>query len=141
MSDSIFIDTNVLLYTISSDPRKKKTAMDLCGRGGVVSLNVLNEYANVCRKKFGIKPTTIKTDVDHLLRKLTLIIPTIATLRHALDIGESTGYSHFDSLMLATALEAECTVFYSEDLQHSQVIEGKLTVIDPFRLDAESSSS
>ncbi len=134
MSDkaSMFIDTNVLIYLIGNDQRKKEIAVRLCIENAIISFNVLNEYVNVCRKKFKRPIDSINIDIDQLLRVLTLVFPGFETFEHALEIGKSIGYSHFDSLILATALETGCTVFYSEDLGNGQIIENKLKIINPF---------
>lgn len=84
------------------------------------------------QKKINRQIVSICEDIKQFLSNLTLVFPGFDTFEHALDIGEITGFSHFDSLMLATAIEAECSIFYSEDLQHNQVIEKKLTILNPF---------
>ncbi|MFZ1344751.1 hypothetical protein [Thiothrix eikelboomii] len=57
---------------------------------------------------------------------------TSQTIEQALVLGERYGYSYFDSLMLASALEQGCSILYSEDMQHGQILEGGLRIIDPF---------
>lgn len=54
------------------------------------------------------------------------------TIHIALEIAGKYGFSWYDSLIVAAALKAECDILYSEDMHHSQVIEGKLSVINPF---------
>jgi len=59
-------------------------------------------------------------------------IVTPATMQRALDIAGRYGFSWFDRLVVAAALEAGCDTLYTEDMQHGQVIDGKLTVTNPF---------
>ena len=59
----------------------------------------------------------------------------MSEIRAAWALAERYGYSHFDSLIIATALATHCATLYSEDLQHRQVIDGRLTIIDPFKED------
>jgi len=132
MSDKVFIDTNILIYLLGDNQQKKRKALDICKNNALISINVLNEYTNVCRKKFHRPLPSIKQDIELLLVRLVLVFPGLETFYHTLDLGQKTGYSHFDSLMLATALDAECSIFYSEDLQHNQIIEGKLRITNPF---------
>ena len=56
----------------------------------------------------------------------------VETIQHAIKLKGKYHYSYFDSLAIATAFEAGCSVLYSEDLQHNQKMEGKLTIINPF---------
>lgn len=127
-----FLDTNILLYLISADKEKKKTALSLCSSGNCISINVLNEYSNVCRKKLFRTIEEIGEDISFFERRLSIIYPSLTTTRHALDIGKNTGFSHFDCLVLASALEADCGIFYSEDLQHQRRIENKIEIVNPF---------
>ncbi len=132
MSVKSFIDTNVLVYLLDTDLHKKNIALNLFKNTPTISLNVLNEYSNVCRKKFRRPISNIKSDIEILIQKVNLIIPDLHTVQHALELAEQLGYSHFDSLMLASALESDCTVFYSEDLQDGQLIKGSLRICNPF---------
>jgi len=69
---------------------------------------------------------------------MTLHIITHKTVRTAFDIAEKYGYSYYDSQVIACALETGCTVLYSEDLQHNQIIENTLRIVNPFQTDTET---
>lgn len=55
-----------------------------------------------------------------------------STIEHALHLAQAYRYSYYDSLILAASLEKTCHVLYSEDMQHQQVIEQQLTIVNPF---------
>ncbi|MDX9801495.1 MAG: PIN domain-containing protein [Spirochaetia bacterium] len=132
MNGDGFIDTNVLIYLLDDNLQKKHKALAVCRNRNIISINVINEYTNVCRKKLNRPVPFIKKDVEFLLARLNIVFPEMKTFFHSLKIGLKYGYSHFDSLMLATALDTGCSVFYSEDMQHNQMIEGRLKIINPF---------
>lgn len=121
-----------MLYALSDGPWRKERVADRMSVGGVLSTQVLAESANVVRRKFGRSLTEIEIFHDSLLDacRLQLILPT--TIRGALTIMERYGFSIYDSLIVATALEAGCSTLYSEDMHHGQVIEERLTLVNPF---------
>jgi len=129
-----FLDTNVLVYAaLQPDPRSD-TARALLRAGGVVSVQVLNEFANVARRKLR-RPWP---EVQRALAAVRALCPpprplTAATHEAALALAERTGYAVCDALILASALEANCDTVCSEDLQDGQVIDGRLTIRNPFR--------
>jgi predicted nucleic acid-binding protein len=132
MSGTDFFDSNVLLYLVSGEPAKANRAEDMLREGGAISIQVLNEIAAVAYGKFG-KPLS---QVRELLAGIRVIcavhLPTVVTHERGLDIAERYRFSIYDSMLLASALEAGCRTFYSEDLHHGQRIEG-LTIRNPFR--------
>ncbi len=134
MSDRAFFDSNVLIYAmVSGDPRRER-AQELVAQGGVISVQVLNELVAVTRRKMRMP----WEDVIEALNSVRILFPspvaiTIDTHREALAIAERYGYGIYDALMLAAALEARCAILYSEDMQDGQVIDGRLTVRNPFQ--------
>jgi predicted nucleic acid-binding protein len=127
-----FLDTNVLVYAFSSgDPRGEK-AEKLLAAGGTISVQVLNEFVNVLRRKF-------RRDWDEIEEALsvlrTLLDPprplTLEIHEDAIEVARNRGFHFYDSLIVAAALRAGCSLLYSEDLQHGQAIE-QLTIRDPF---------
>jgi len=85
------------------------------------------------RKKLGFDISSVKIVVDRIANECTTIQPlTIETLRHSLDLSERYGFSHFDSLIIASALDADCTKFYYEDMHHGLVVNQRLTIINLF---------
>ena len=132
MSAADFFDTNVLLYVLSADAAKAERAERLVANGGVISVQVLNEFAAVAVRKLEMRIAEIKV-VLSILRTLCTVKPLdIATHELGLDLAERYRYSVYDSLILAAALQANCSTLYSEDLRHGQKIE-RLTIVNPFK--------
>ena len=133
MSDKPFLDTNVVLYAFRQGDARSQRAEMLLAAGGTLSVQVLNEFANVARGKLNKS----WEEVRRALGILRFFCPdpapvTIETHDRAVQIAERYGYSIFDSLIVAAALERQCETLYSEDLQAGQVIEGRLRVKNPF---------
>ena len=127
-----FFDTNVLLYLLSEDTAKADRAEDLLAEGGVISVQVLNEFAAVASRKLGLAWPEIR-EVLGTAQSLCRVEPlTIATHERGLAIAERYGFSVYDSLIVAAALLAGCGVLWTEDLQDGQRIEEQLTVKNPF---------
>lgn len=129
-----FLDTNVLIYAVAkNDPRAGK-AEALLARGGIVSIQSLNEFVSVARRKLGMPWKEVKEFLDLICILCPDPVPiSLNTHRVALVIAEKYGYSIYDALVASAAVEAGCTTLYSEDLQHGQVINRQLTIRNPFR--------
>jgi predicted nucleic acid-binding protein len=128
-----FLDTNVLIYSLSQEPRKQNIALSLLAARPVVSVQVLSENANVMRRKLGYSIAETRSVTERIARECDAIQPlTIATLQSGLTLSERYGFSHYDSLIVAAALEAGCTDLYSEDMQNGQEIGNRLRIINPF---------
>ena len=126
-----FFDTNILLYLLSADPVKAERAEALLASGGVISVQVLNEFASVARRKLALDWPEIRevlTAVRALCRVEAL---SPATHDRALAIAERYGFSIYDSLIIAAASLAGCRTLYSEDMQAGQTIE-TVTLCNPF---------
>ena len=128
-----FIDTNIVLYSLSKDEHKQDKALALLANKPVMSVQVLSETANVMRRKLGFDIAAIRAVVNRINQECSSLQPIhLTTLNVALDIAERYSFSHYDSLIIAAALQADCTILYSEDMQHGQVIEGRISIINPF---------
>lgn len=127
-----FFDTNVPLYLLTEDSTKAGRAEDLLASGGTISVQVLNEFAAVARRKHKVPWTAI----EELLAGFRLVCRveplTVATHERAVALAKRYGFHIYDATIAASAIEAGCETLYSEDLQHGQVFDG-LTVLDPFR--------
>ena len=129
-----FLDTNVLIYAVAkNDPRAAK-AEALLASGGIVSIQSLNEFVSVARRKLGMSWKEVK----EFLHLICILCPdpvpiSLDTHRGALAIAEKYGYSIYDALVASAALEAGCKALYSEDLQDGQIINRQLTIRNPFR--------
>ena len=140
MNGNYFLDTNILVYSFDrSHPEKQTEAMRLIKNAlhsgnGVISSQVVQEFLNVATKKFDVSFSLqdSRQYLNTVLSGLCRVFTSIDLYRLALDIMERWGYGHYDSLIVAAALQADCEVLYSEDLQHHQKIQG-LTIVNPFR--------
>jgi len=128
---SPFFDTNVLLYAVGAEDSRAERARRLLADGGLISVQALNEFTNVARRKLG-QPWAEINEKLGAVRALCEVKPlTVATHERALALAERYGYQIYDALQLASALENGCSVLYTEDLQNGQQIEG-LTIRNPF---------
>ena len=128
----MFFDTNVLLYLLSEDTVKADRAEDLLTGHGVISVQVLNEFAVVCSRKMGLSWSEIK-DILGPIRAVCDIEPlSLESHERGIEVAERYGFSFFDATIVASALDAGCNVLYSEDLQHDQLIGNRLRVRNPF---------
>lgn len=128
-----FLDTNVLVYAVTTD-RRAAAARALLGRGCVTSVQGLNEFANVARRKLGMSWREVREALAAIRTLCRTIVPVdIETHLDALRIAERHRYAIFDALMIAAALRADCTVLYSEDMQDGMAIGGRLRIVNPFR--------
>ena len=133
MSDKPFLDTNVVLHAFRHGDARNQQPKILLAAGGTLSVQVLNEFVNVARRKL----YQSWEEVRRALGILRVFCPdpapiTIETHDRAVQIADRHGYSIFDSLIVAAALERQCETLYSEDLQAGQVIEGRLRIKNPF---------
>jgi predicted nucleic acid-binding protein len=127
----VFFDTNVLLYLLSDEPTKADRAEVLISRGGVVSVQVLNEFASVATRKLSMTVPEIREILSTVRTLCEVVSLTIETHDLALDFAERYHLSIFDTLIVAAAVQAKCRTLYSEDIQHGQKIVG-LTIRNPF---------
>ncbi len=130
---SELLDSNVLVYAFTSDARAAM-AQGLLQRGCIVSVQGLNEFANVAIRKLGMT----WAEVREALAAIRSLCPTILgididTHSNARRIAERHGYAIFDALMVASALRAGCGVLWSEDMQDGAVIDRRLRIANPFR--------
>ncbi|WP_026608666.1 PIN domain-containing protein [Methylocaldum szegediense] len=127
-----FFDTNVLLYLLSGDEVKADRAEAVVSQGGVISIQVLNEFVSIGVRKLGMSYAEIR-DVLTPIRLICRIEPlSLETHDLGLQVAERYGFSMYDALTVASALLAGCDVLYTEDLQNGQLIEERLEVRNPF---------
>jgi predicted nucleic acid-binding protein len=135
MSGRVFFDTNVLIYGMGTKDIRARRAEQLLSEGGVVSVQVLNEFADVARRKIRMS----WEDVTQALRIIQFFCPdpvpiTMDTHEQALIIAERHNIRIYDALIIASALGTNCATLYTEDMQDGQVIDGRLAIRNPFRL-------
>ena len=129
-----FIDTNVLVYLASGDPVKADRTEKVIADGGTISVQVLNELANVAHRKMRLSwPETYA-----LLSTIRALLPvqpiTVETHETGLALAERYGLSTYDAMIAASALHAECDTLWSEDMHDGIVIQERLRIANPFRI-------
>jgi predicted nucleic acid-binding protein len=133
MSDRIFVDTNVLVYSIAND-RQKRTIAErvLLDNEIVVSPQVINEFVSVTLRKRILPKEQVISYATKFMEVFEVTAMTQQTIIAALDVMTRYQFSYWDSLIVAAALESRCPYLYTEDLQDGQEIEGFLTINNPF---------
>ncbi|MDM9623752.1 PIN domain-containing protein [Rhizobium sp. S96] len=127
-----FLDTNIIVYALSEDS-KALVAQSLLLEPFAMSVQALNEFANVGRKKLNLSWPEIESAVDALTTMAATISSlNLSTTKGAIDLAKRYNLAFYDATMLSAALAMGCTRYYSEDLQHGLIIDGRMTVINPF---------
>jgi predicted nucleic acid-binding protein len=128
-----FFDTNVLLYLLSEDDTKANRAENALSAGGILSVQVLNEFASVASRKLKMSIAEIR-EMLLAIRTVCTVVP-VAEETHdlGLQLVEKHGLSVYDATIIAAALLAGCKMLVSEDLQHGQIFERTLKIQNPFR--------
>ena len=133
MSTPRFFDTNVLIYAYTTGDVLNERARELLLDGGVISVQSLNEFASVARAKLAFKWPQIQVAIDNILVLCPNPRPlTVETHLRAVEISQKYGFSIWDGLIVAAAIEAKCSTLLTEDLQHGQIVDG-LRIENPFR--------
>ncbi|WP_448031489.1 PIN domain-containing protein [Bradyrhizobium liaoningense] len=127
-----FFDTNVLVYLVSSDAAKADRAEKALSGGGVISVQVLNELANVARRKMQLSWQETHTFLDSLRGLLTVYPVTLDIHDTGLGLSERYGMPVYDAMIAASALHAGCQTLLSEDFQHGMVLKEGLRISNPF---------
>lgn len=133
-NDKFFADSNIFLYLLDEFGYKKDVAKKVLTDVPVISTQVIAENMNVLFKKFSDRLTIqqISTHKNTLLNSCTVINITPAIIETAFDIKTSYSLQWYDSMIVAAALHANCSILYSEDMQHNLVVKNTLTIINPF---------
>lgn len=135
MPDRVFIDTNILVYFISDEKKKKQRAKEIIFSSDKVfiSSQVISEFISVCFTKKLLKTDEIMSIVDQFVEALRFVTIDEITIKRALQIKKKSQFSFWDCLVIASALENDCAILYSEDMQEGQIIEKALTIVNPFK--------
>ena len=135
MNDNVFLDTNILVYLYSkTESEKREACLSIFKQYScTTSTQVLNEFCNVFIKKYGIPINRIKEFIASILKICRIKFINESTVYFALDLNNQYGYSYYDCLILASALESDCEVLFSEDMSDRQIIEGRLKITNPFK--------
>jgi predicted nucleic acid-binding protein len=129
----IALDSNILIYNHSLDYENKRLiARDFFKENPIVSSQVISEYLNVMKRNFKMQ----KQELMHLcslwLEKCSIQPVVLSTIKLAQNLVGRYDFQIFDGIIIAAALEANCDILYSEDMQHGQIIENSLKIINPF---------
>jgi predicted nucleic acid-binding protein len=139
MSDRYFLDTNIFVYSLDPvDPRKTRIAEELVTRGvgsrlGVISYQVVQEFMNVSLRQF--RATMTVAELELYFFKVLLPMMTVPSssglFLEALRLQRADQIAWYDSLIVAAAIQGDCEVLYSEDMQHGRRF-GDLVMQNPF---------
>lgn len=129
---SVFVDSNIVLYALGDEEEKRAIAAALLAGWPTISTQVINECTHVLRRKLKMPPDRVAEEMQSVLDVTHLRDVGLYEIRGAWRIASRYGFGHYDSLIIAAALSAGCTMLYTEDLQHGQVIDERLTVLNPF---------
>jgi predicted nucleic acid-binding protein len=128
-----FLDTNVLVYAFTDDPRNRR-ARDLLDQGCVIGVQVLNEFANVARRKLGMTWDETCEALAAIRELCTNVVPLVLELHDvAVVIARRHDLHIYDALAVAAALEAQCETLWSEDMHNGLLIDGRLRIVNPFQ--------
>jgi len=140
MSGKVFLDTNIFVYAYDArDPHKQQRANQLIRDSlqnglGVISYQVIHEFFNVALVKNPVRmsPGDAWRYLDAVFRRMGNVASSAELVADAIGLHERQQLSWYDSLIVAAALQAQCSILYSEDFQHGRAF-GQLRVEDPFR--------
>jgi predicted nucleic acid-binding protein len=127
-----FFDTNVLLYLLSADEAKADTAEALISSGGIISVQVLNEFASVATRKLRMLIPEVREVLRTIQRVCDVRPLSVDTHERGLAVAERYQLSVYDAMIVASAREAGCKTLYTEDLQDGMAISG-ITIRNPFQ--------
>lgn len=135
MKDRIFLDTNIIIYCYSNDtPSKRKIAKNIANSpNAIISTQVIQEFTNTMTKKFKTPWPDAENYIEELTKNFLIHINAASTLRLGCQIANRYKFHFYDSLIISAALETSCKILYSEDMQHNQIIENQLRIINPFK--------
>jgi predicted nucleic acid-binding protein len=128
-----FFDTNILVYIASDDAIQADRAEAALAAGGAISMQVLNEFTSVARRKMRLSWPDTHAFLNMLRSLLTVHPLTVEIHETGLGLAERYGFSTYDAMIAASALHAGCDTLWSEDMQHGMTLGEGLRIVDPFR--------
>lgn len=132
MPGKVFIDTNIIIYSLGKNSTKAHIVAPLFLDRPCISTQVLSETVNVTTKRLGLVTSDVRQLIKTLHEVCHVELITMSTIEVALNIQDRYKFSWYDSLIISSALDAGCHTLYSEDMQHGQLIEGRLKIVNPF---------
>lgn len=133
MSAKAFLDSNIVVYSASGiEPVKQPVARGLLLQQCCLSPQVLFESLNVFLRKMKLPlPIAVRT-IQDVMNYSRIVAEDESIVRKALQLYETGSFQPYDAKIVATALSAGCSIVYSEDMHHGRVVEGAMTIINPF---------
>jgi predicted nucleic acid-binding protein len=134
MNDNVFLDTNLLVYSYSiGEPEKQRITQQLIINNiSFISTQVLQELTNTLTRKFKISYNDTIQVILECSNNNLVHTNSESTIIQACRIADQYGFSFYDSLIISAALECQCSVLYSEDLNNGQIIDKVLTIRNPY---------
>jgi len=137
MNDRVFIDSNVLIYIYSEEGKKREKVLGIIEQNqSIISIQVINEFVNVVKKKFNRENDEILKALKEIEEQFIIWDNfNLQLTRKAINLNERYKYSYYDSLIIAAARATECSLLYTEDMHHNHLIEDELRIVNPFYSD------
>ncbi len=132
--NKVFLDSNILIYLYAADEiEKTKKIQDLLKKHKqiLISTQVLFEFSYVMHRKLKRDYNDISKALNEFENAFDIILITYETILDAIKIASQYQYSFPDSLIIAAALESDCDILYSEDMNNSQLIRNTLKIVNP----------
>jgi len=129
---NVFVDSNILIYLTDTDQYKKQIVEKIIVDRPLINSQIAVEVANVFRRKFGFTKFALLSLWQDMLNDYTIISTDSRSIQKAIQLVNRYDFQLFDALIVADALISDCTILYSEDMQHKMIVENKLTIINPF---------
>jgi predicted nucleic acid-binding protein len=127
-----FFDTNILVYLASGKTEKADAADRVLDLGGTISVQVLNEFAHVARRKMGFSWDEVHSFLT-TIRGMLKVVPLTEEIHDAgLAVSERFKLSVYDAMIVAAAIRSDCDILFTEDLQHGMKI-GDLSIVNPLQ--------
>jgi predicted nucleic acid-binding protein len=133
-ADRAYVDANIFIYLYSdTEPEKRARVLESINKyDRTISTQVLNEFCNVCLRRMNKPKQVVEASVREILATCKLVGISEITVYKALYLHDKYGFSYYDCLMIASALETGCRFLLSEDMAGGQIIEDRLTIKNIF---------
>lgn len=132
MHGADFFDTNILVYFAIQGAPRSDLAAELIEGGGTISVQVLNEFANVARGKMGMAWNEVGETLQFICELLAVNSLTLEVHERAIFLAERHNFHIYDATIVAAALEAGCRTLYTEDMHNGLLVENRLRIVNPF---------
>ena len=134
MKDKVFIDSNIIIYAYTNDePDKKSIALNILNnRTYVLSVQVIREVTNTLIHKFKIAESTVMEQAQNIINFSEVLNESTDLIIDAIAVKTKYNYGFYDCLIIAAALKSKANILYTEDMQHNQVINKTLKIVNPF---------